>query len=185
MNAYSIALFVHIAGSLGFFAALGQEWAGLRQLGMAAAPEQVRAMLPAANGVRKFAMASMLAMLATGLYMAFTVWGAASWIVVTLGALFLGVALSVALTGPRMAAVARALTFEHSPMSPALRGLLNHPLLWVSLRARVAIALGIVFLKVARPDLGVSLLVIAAAVALGAASAVLPAFARRQAQPAH
>ena len=32
MNDYSIALFLHIVGALGFFVALGLEWTGLRQI---------------------------------------------------------------------------------------------------------------------------------------------------------
>ena len=32
MYSYSIALFFHIVGALGFFLALGLEWAGLWQL---------------------------------------------------------------------------------------------------------------------------------------------------------
>ena len=32
MNAYSIALFLHIVGALGFFVALGLEWTGLWQI---------------------------------------------------------------------------------------------------------------------------------------------------------
>ncbi len=36
MNSYSISLFFHIAGALGFFTALGLEWTGLRQIRSAA-----------------------------------------------------------------------------------------------------------------------------------------------------
>ena len=42
MNGYSIALFLHIVGALGFFVALGLEWIGLEQIRSAMAPEQVR-----------------------------------------------------------------------------------------------------------------------------------------------
>ncbi len=99
----------------------------------------------------------------------------------TLGALVLGVVLTLALTGPRMAAIGRALTTERGPMSHGVRNLANHPLLWISIQTRVAIALGIVFLKYAKPDLGGSLLIIGVAIVLGLASA-LPMPRRERAQ---
>ena len=42
MNAYTIVLFLHIVGALGFFVALGLEWTGLSQLQSAMSLEQVR-----------------------------------------------------------------------------------------------------------------------------------------------
>ena len=42
MNDYSIALFLHIVGTLGFFLALGLEWTGLSQIRSAMTLEQVR-----------------------------------------------------------------------------------------------------------------------------------------------
>jgi len=44
MNDYSIALFLHVVGALGFFVALGLEWTSLRQIRGAATSGQVRDM---------------------------------------------------------------------------------------------------------------------------------------------
>ena len=43
MNDYSIALFFHMVGALGFFLALGLEWTGLWQLRSALRSQEVRA----------------------------------------------------------------------------------------------------------------------------------------------
>ena len=43
MNDYSIALFLHIVGALGFFVALGLEWTGLGQIRSAMTLERVSA----------------------------------------------------------------------------------------------------------------------------------------------
>jgi len=100
-----------------------------------------------------------------------TVWGSVAWVIVSLGALVLLIVLSAVLTGPRMAAMGRALATEKVPLSQTFYSLANHPLLWISIQTRVAIAPGIVFLKTVKPDLGGSLITIGVAIVLGLASA--------------
>jgi hypothetical protein len=82
-----------------------------------------------------------------------------------------------------MAAIGRAVTAETGPLSLTLQQLLHHPLLWVAIQTRVALALGIVFLMTVKPDLIGSLLTIGVASALGLASA-LPMLGREREQPA-
>src|SRR5512135_680377 len=93
MNDYSIALFLHIAGVLGFSAALGLEWTGLRQIQSALLPDQVRGWMRILKGVRRVGFASMLTTVLTGIYMMLTVWGGVAWVSVSLGALVLVIAL--------------------------------------------------------------------------------------------
>lgn len=181
MNGYSIALFLHVVGALGFFVALGLEWTGLLQIRSALVPVQVGAWMGILKSVRRVGFASMLTTVLTGIYMMLTVWGGAAWVTVSLGALVLVIALSLVLTGPRMAPIGRALMMEKGPLSQAFQRLANHPLLWISIQTRIAIALGIVFLKVAKPDLAGSLLTISIAIVLGIASA-LPVSRRERAQ---
>jgi D-alanyl-lipoteichoic acid acyltransferase DltB (MBOAT superfamily) len=172
MNYNSIALFLHIVGALGFFVALGLEWSGLRQISRAMTPEQVNPWMGIQKSVRKMGFASMLIMVITGSYMTMTDWGGTAWIYVTLGALILLIVLSVALTGPRMATIGRALATEKEPLSQTFLSLVNQPLLWISIQTRAAIALGIVFLKTTKPDLVWSLVTIGVAIVLGLASAL-------------
>lgn len=169
---YSIALFFHIVGALGFFVALGLEWTGLRQIQSITYPEQVRAWMRILQGVRRLGFVSMLATVITGFYMMVTDSGSAAWIFVSLGALVLVILLSVALTGPPTAAIGRALATEKGSLSKTFHTLANYPLVWISIQARVAIALGIVFLMTAKPGLGGSLLTIGVAIVLGLASAM-------------
>jgi hypothetical protein len=182
MNGYSLALFVHIVGALGFAVALGLEWTGLRQLRSAASPEAVRVWMRILNTALKVGFGSMLATVITGVYMMATVWGAARWLGVTVGALGLLIGLSAALSRPRMRAIGQALAAGHGPTSPVFQGRVNHPMLWVSIQARAAVTLGIVLLKIAKPDLGGSLLIVGVALVLGIASA-LPVL-RREPAPA-
>ena len=184
MNTHSIALFLHIVGAVGIFVALGLEWTGLWQIRSATTPQQVGGWMRILKSVRKFGFASMLTAVITGIYMMVTDSGAEAWIIVTVGSLVLVIVLAQVLTAPRMAAIGRALATEKVPLSQTFYGLANHPLLWISIQTRVAIALGIIFLKTAKPDLAGSLITIGIAIVLGAASALpLPRRERVQEGP--
>jgi hypothetical protein len=181
MNSYSIVLFLHIVGALGFFVALGLEWTSLRHLRHATTTNQIREWLRDATGVRRVGMASMLILLASGFYIMAIAQVGGAWLIVAFWSLVLLSILAVALSFRRMAAIGRAVTAEGEPVSPTLRYLLHHPLLWIAIQTRVAIALGIIFLMTVKPDLGGSLLTIGIAAMLGLASA-LPIFGRERAQ---
>jgi hypothetical protein len=181
MSAYAIALFVHIVGALGFGVALGLEWTGLRQLRNAASPNNVQAWMRILQRAVGVGFISMLATVVTGIYLMVTAWGAVPWLSVTVVALGMLIGLSVVVTRPRMRAIGRALAAGHGPMSPTFRGLVNHLLLWVSIQTRAAVTLGIILLKVAKPDLAGSLLIVGVALVLGIASA-LPTLRREPAQ---
>jgi hypothetical protein len=90
----------------------------------------------------------------------------------TVGSLVLMIALAQMVSAPRMAAIWQALVTEKGPFSKTFHSLANHPLMWISIQTRVAIALGIVFLKVSKPDLGGSLLTIGVVIILGVTSAL-------------
>ena len=172
MNIYSItALFLHIVGALGVSVAVGLEWTGLRQLRSAMLPEQVRVWLGVFKSVRKVGFLSMLTTVITGIYMIVTYWGGKPWIIVTMGSLILVIALAQMLTAPQMAAIGRVLTTAQGSVSQNFHSLVSDPTLWISIQTRVAIVLGIVFLKIAKPDLVGSLLTIGVSIVIGIASA--------------
>ena len=174
---YSIALFLHIVGALGFFVVLGLEWVSLLYLRRAATIDQVREWIGVLGLMRWIGPASMGLILLAGIYMAMTAWGRAPWIGIGLAAMILIAIIGGALTGPRMAAIRRALTSESGSLSFAFRQRLHDPLLWLSNQVRVAIALGIVFIMTVKPDLTGTLLTIGVAAILGLASA-LPMWSR-------
>jgi hypothetical protein len=181
MSAYSIALFLHIVAALGVFVELGLQWTGLWQIRSAVRPEEVRAWMAILRRASRVGMVSWLTILVSGVYMLVKVWGGVPWIIVTLASVVLMTVLTFALTGPRMAAIGRALATEKGPASDTFHSLANHPLLWISIQTQVAIILAIIFLKTAKPDLVGSLLTIGVAIVLGVASA-LPMPRRERAQ---
>lgn len=179
MSLYSIALFLHVVGALGLFVVLGLEWVSLQQLRPLTTVEEVNRWVQNSSGAGMLGSISMLLILIPGFYMALGFWGRASWYEVAFAVLVLmGVLVSV-VTGRRMAAIKRSLATESGDLSSTLHNLLHHPLLWISLRLRVALGLGIVFLMTVKPDLAGSLLVMGVALLLGLASA-LPVMSRNQ-----
>jgi hypothetical protein len=133
------------------------------------------------KGTNKVGFPSMLTTVITGIYMVLKGLGWVPWILVVLGALALIIVLSVALTKARMAAIGQALATEKGSISQSFHNLANHPVLWISIQTRVSIALGIIFLKIAKPDFVGSLLTLGVAIVLGIASA-LPMFRHVQVQ---
>jgi hypothetical protein len=181
MTLYSIALFLHIVGSLGLFVALGLEWTSLVSLRRASTSEQAREWLGVLGGTRRLGPASLAAILLSGFYMMAVTWGWVGWIVVALAAIVLIAVVGATLTGLRIGAVGRAAAAESGPLSPALRQRLHDPLLWTSVQTRTAIALGIVFLMTVKPDLTGALVTIGIAVVLGLVSS-LPNWRRERAK---
>jgi hypothetical protein len=173
MNGYSIVLFVHIVGALGFFMALGLEWAALYQARQTRSTEQLRTWVKVVNGSYRMGMPSMITLLLSGLYMTATVWGMAPWIMVSLGVLVLLVLLVITLIRPRLTTIEQALAVAEGGRSPALDSLVQHPQLWVTIQVRFALALSIIFLMTIKPDLNGALLTVASAIAL-ALVATLP-----------
>ncbi len=181
MDLYSIALFFHIAGALGFFAALGLEAVGFWQIRTARNAEQVRTWMGVLRSTRRVGMISMLTILIFGVYMTAKAWGATGWIVVSLVAFVLEAVLPPAFIMPRMAAIMRALPGENGPLSPSMHALTNHPVLRISNSIRVAVGLGIVFVMTVKPDAVGSVLAIAATFVLGLGYGMLPEGQRERA----
>jgi ABC-type multidrug transport system fused ATPase/permease subunit len=173
MNDYSIALFLHIAGALGFFAGLGLEWISLRQLQRATTVEQVREWVRLPDEMSRPAMLSMLVLILAGVYMMVTVWGEVAWIIVTLGSFVPMMFLAMGITTRRMKAIKRKLEVEHASPSPALRDMLSQMSLRLSIQTRVTMAVGIVFLMTIKPNLVESIITMTVATVLGVLWSVL------------
>ena len=150
MSVYSMAVFLHIIGALGIFAAIGLEWAGLSNLRRATDTAQVREWMR---------------------LLAATRWGPQGWILVALGGMVVIAALGAAVGGRRLAAIAKALPAEAGPVPTTLRQRVDDPALAVSLWVRTALLFGIVFLMSIRPSWGGSLAAMGVALLLGTAVA--------------
>jgi hypothetical protein len=185
MSVYSIAVFLHIVGALGIFAAIALEWAGLSNLRRVTDAAQAREWVRLLAAPRIVGGPATLLVLVSGIYLSATRWGAQGWILVALGGMVVIGVLGGAIGGRRISAIMQALPTESGPVSTTLRGRLHDSALSISLWVRTALLLGIVFLMSTRPSWGGSLAAMGAALGLGIAAAI-PAFggSRRAAQVA-
>ncbi|HYV21834.1 MAG TPA: hypothetical protein VEN31_04200 [Candidatus Bathyarchaeia archaeon] len=181
MTLYSLALFLHIVGSLGIFAALALDWVGIAKLRHARSVEQVREWAGVYRIIRGLGGASVAALLVFGLYMTAVTWGPNGWIAIGFFSLLV-IAVLGAVSGVRLARTLAAAGDGQGSLAENLRADLHAPLFVASVRARVAVALGVVFLMTVKPDPAGSLVVIAIALVLGIASAV-PVLRQRALRP--
>ena len=181
MSIYTIALFLHVSGAIGYFIGIGTWLFGLSALRRAQRVEQVRALTNLVGRSGPLIGISVLLILATGLYMALTTWSLKTgWIEVALVSLVLIVPLSTAFIEPRRRAIERlAREAPDGPLPQELEQRTHDPVLLTALQTVAALLLGIVFLMTTKPELTGSLIVMAVALALGLTSGVLVSRPRR------
>jgi hypothetical protein len=174
---YPLVLFLHILGAFGLIAALTLEAIGLRGLRRAVRSEDALMWLGISRGlVLRLAPASLGLILVTGLYMTATAWGPKGWILVALASLVLLAVIGALGTGIRMARLGPALgRASAGPLSDDLRRALRDPILVTSLRTRLAIVVGVVFLMTVTPSAVASVVVIVLATAIGLLASQIPA----------
>jgi hypothetical protein len=171
LTLYSIALFFHIAGALGVFAALALDWVGIANLRRAHTVEQVRDWAGVYGIIRVLGGASVAALLIFGLYMTAVSWGPTGWVGIGLLSL-LFIAVFGAVSGIRLSRVLAAAGSGEGALEGDLRRALGAPLFVASVRVRTAVALGVVFMMTVKPDAVGSVAIIVIALALGIASGV-------------
>ena len=181
MSIYTIVLFLHVSGAIGYFIGTGTWLFGLSALRRAQRVEQVRALTNLVGRSGPLFGISVLLILATGLYMALTAWGLRTgWIDVALISLILIAPLGTAFIEPRRRAIDRlAREAPDGPLSQALEQRTQDPVLLTALQTLAALLLGIVFLMTTKPSLTSSLIVMAVALILGLASGLLVSRATR------
>ena len=181
MSPYTIALFFHVSGAIGYFVGIGAWLFILVGLRRAQRVEQVRGLVNLIGLSGPFTGISLLFILVTGFYMAVTAWSLRTgWIDVALISLILMVPSGAALIEPRRRAIARLAQEEpDGPLPPALERRTHDPILLTALQTVAALLLGIVFLMTNKPALIGSIIVMAVALVLGVASGVLVSRATR------
>jgi hypothetical protein len=170
MSLYAIAVFLHIVGALGLFAALGLEWATLFNLRRATTPGQAREWARLFAALRRVGGPAAGTLLVTGIYMSLARWGQQPWIALGMAGLILIAVLGATLTGRRAAAIGRALASETTSVSADLERRLRDPVLLASAWVRTALALGIVFIMSVKPGGPGALTALGVALVLGLAA---------------
>jgi len=168
MTFYSLILFLHIVSAIGIFVGLGLEWAATAGLRKADGAAEFRVSTAALRSVPIVFGISSVVVLLTGGYLASKIGRAGlSWIVPSLVTLVVLGALGGGISGRRLRRIREVHLEGAGPVPIGLRTLVHDPLLVASLRVRLALALGIVYLMAAKPLLTPSLVVLGCAAIAG------------------
>lgn len=177
MSLYTLALFAHLLGVLGLFIAMGLQWTMTLQIRRARTIAQVREWGSLAKGLRWLNPVTGVLIIGAGIYMFVTAWSMNTpWIVVSLAAMLLMMVFGMGIAGRRMKPIqqaARAAAPSAETIPAELQRRIHDPLLWIGTQLAASTALGIVLMMTVKPDLGVSLLVVGVAIALGLVAALL------------
>lgn len=148
MTLYVAALFLHIAGALAMFSALGAELAALRGATLARSANLALAALESYRLNRVLGPIAVLLILLPGGYMAAATTGMTPWIWTALGAMAALVVIGATVLPRLLAAVGP--TLQRAFDGPDARRLVRR--MWASFVARVLLLLGIVTLMTTKPD---------------------------------
>jgi hypothetical protein len=164
----SVVMFAHVVGVLALFGALAVESVGWASVRRSMARAEALPFFSRNLAVQRVYGIALAVIVATGAYLG-RQYGvlSAGWMLVSYGGLLL-IAISAGMARGRVRLLRLALQDPSDPAFLALRSSANHLILRVSLNARIALALAIVYLMIAKPETGnaVGIIVLAVAVAL-------------------
>lgn len=186
MSIYTVILFLHVVGAIGYFLGIGLWLFILLGLRRTQRVEQVRSLIHLTDLSAPLSGASAVLLLSTGLYLALSAWSLlTSWILVALISLLLMVPTSAALIAPRRSAIVKQLAREapEGELSRALERHLDDPVLATVFTTVVILLLCLVFLMTTKPNLVGSLIVMMLALLLGLAAGALVSRMRRVHEP--
>lgn len=168
MTHYSITLFIHLISALALFIGFGLEWTASALLRRSTNAEQARAWLRVYRVSSPVSGPALLLLILSGGYLASLIGVMKQgWIPATFIAIAVVVALGVAINVPRLGRVRKALAAGSGELAPELRARLQDGLLATSVRLRISIAAGIVFLMATKLPFGSSMLALGCAAVFG------------------
>ena len=160
----SILLFLHVAGAMGVFVALGMEALALNQLRRASNGAAVRDALSALGANQRVMGPSGLLLVLSGLYLATAYW---RWQGAWMGLGFLGMISIGAIGGIMTGRTVGRLRKEVEGARAITSSVTGSPVLWASFAIRAALLIGVLFLMTVKPGPLGSLAALGTAVVVG------------------
>src|SRR5206468_12567736 len=131
MNAYAIAMFVHMIGLIALFGGLVIIHHGGVRLRAAGTWQEARTWLDLLRPTRNMFIAGAVFLLGSGMFMARAQWTMRMpWIVVGMIVVLMFLATGALVSGRIFARIARAAAQAQGPISDEARALIHSPLLW-------------------------------------------------------
>jgi hypothetical protein len=175
MSFYAIALFAHIVGVIVIFMATAIEFLCLYRMRGATTTDQLREWASLTKTTATLFPVGGAAMVVSGLYMSLTAWDlTVPWIGLSVAVVVVMSVFGPAVNSRRLEAIAASVaTAPSGPIPAELARRVQDPFLLASVHTLAALGIGVVFLKVARPDLVGASAALAVAVVAGVLSAHL------------
>jgi hypothetical protein len=164
MTMYSAVLFIHVASAIGLFIALAAEGAILLRIRSAQSIEEVRFFIGVFQRLRIIAIPALLGILVGGVYLGSKYGAGTYWIPSALAATLLIMLIGGLVTGIRTSRLKKVLSGKTDNSIETISATTRDNALLISYGLRVGLAVAIVFLMTAKPELVLSI------VALGAGS---------------
>ena len=180
MNTYTVILFLHFVGMAALFVGYGLEWTSSALLRTATTAGEARSWLRIYRGSLPVSGPGLLLLILTGGYMAgVTDRSAAGWVIAAWIGIVLALVIGFGLLLPRFKKMRPAVQASEgtATLSSEVQGHAKDPVIVTLIRIRTMLALGIVYLMTAKPELLPSLVVLLAAIGLGVILAA-PAWSR-------
>jgi hypothetical protein len=172
MTMYSAVLFVHVASAIAVFIVLAAEGAILFRLRSTQSIEEARFFVGAFHRLRIIAIPAFLGVLVGGLYLGSKFGAGTFWIPSALAATLLIMLIGGLVTGRRTARLRKALSSDETDMSietisAEISAKTKDNVLLISYGLRIGLAIGIVFLMTAKPELALSIVALGGGVLAG------------------
>lgn len=169
MNPYALALFTHFLGLVGLFVGYGLEWAASSLLRRSTTADQVRPWLRIYKLSLPISGPALLVLIISGGYMA-SVTGSMKqgWISASLLAIVFALGIGFVFLLPRMKRIRAALPDGNAVLPEPILARLQDPMIVTLIRIRFILALGIIYLMTAKPELlSTSLFILLGAIVIG------------------
>ena len=169
---FTIAIFLHLVGMVGLFIGYGLEWVASSLLRRSTSAEQVRAWLRIFRISLPISGSGLLLLILSGVYFAsMTESMKEGWMLASLLAIVFAFGIGFVFILLRVRMLRAVLPEENTPLSEAGRASVQDPAILTLIRVRFLLALGVLYVMIAKPDLATSLFILLGAIAVGLISA--------------
>ncbi len=162
---YLVSLFLHVIGALIYSASLTIEWLCQSKLKKAGSTDKLNDWLGTYSSLPIISGISWLLLLLPGIYMMAVIWKSAAWVTVALVGFIVLILIGSFVTGKRMRPIIKEI--KASGYSSDVQSKLGDKMLFLSLKSRTTLTIGIVFLMTIKPGLSDSILTLSVALLLG------------------
>ena len=154
MTPYAIGLFLHFLGMVALFVGYGLEWTASSLLRRSTTSDQVRSWLRIYRASLPVSGPGLLVLILSGGYLASVTGGMKQgWISAALIGIVFALGIGFVFVLPRMKALRAALPEADALLSEKGRSLVQDPVIVTLIRVRAMLALGIVYLMTAKPEM--------------------------------